>query len=284
MTEQDSLQNFIIENADVRGEIVRLTESYKEILADNYPDAIKKLLGETLLATVLLAGSLKFQGTLTLQFNGEGPIRILVASCNHELQVRGLAKYDEQAQQHEFATAFNQGRLVITITPDNAVKPYQSIIAINGQSIAECLEYYFAQSEQLLTKFRLITDETRAAGMLIQQLPVKNLDIEKFTQLAVQIQGAALNEQALLNLSNIELLQQVYTDQDIRLFDSKAVEFKCSCNVEKMRNAIKVMGEKEAFSLLSTLRVLEVRCEYCNKTHEFDKLEVMSIFNPSTKH
>lgn len=279
MTEQDSLQNFLIENADVRGEIARLTESYKEILNENYPEAIKKLLGETLLATVLLAGSLKFQGTLTLQFNGEGPIRILVASCNHDLQLRGLAKYDEQAPQHEFATAFSRGRLVITILSDNAVKPYQSIIAINGQSIAECLEYYFAQSEQLLTKFRLVTDEKQAVGMLIQQLPMKNLSLEKFTQLALDIQSINLKDESLLNLPNMELLPKIYPEEDIRLFDARSLEFKCSCNIEKMRQAIKVMGEKEAFALLSTQRILEVRCEYCNKVHEFDKLEVMNIFN-----
>lgn len=279
MNERDNIQRFIFENQAVRGEIVHLTDSYTAILAQHsYPSAIAQLLGETLAAAVLLTATLKLQGTLTIQFHGQGPIKLLVARCDHHLHVRGLAKFDESVSEHAFHTAFHQGQLVITIAVENQPTPYQSIVPINGLSISQCLEAYFTQSEQLSTRIWLSVNANHAAGMLLQNLPAApTQEREEFWTYATTM-GSMLTDEEFHNLTNVDILHRLYHEDDIRLFAHKAVLFKCNCTYEKMRDAVRMLGQQDAEALLSTHKIIEVCCEYCNRKFEFDKADVGMIF------
>lgn len=279
MQEYDNIQRFLFENQAIRGEIAHLNQSFLAILQQHpYPPLIRKLLGETLGATVLLVDILKFKGTLTIQFQGNGPISLLVAKCDHEFNIRGLAKFAEASDSHEFQTAFANGKLVITITAENE-KPYQSIVPLNGLTISECLEDFFLQSEQLPTKIWLQADDNQVTGMLLQILPT-NPSIEKEQ---LENYAAKLNKEwsgdNLFAMPNEMLLQSVFPGDDLRLFNRKSTTFKCSCTLEKMRNAIKIMGEEESRLILLSNNSIEVTCEFCNQQYAFDKTEIAAIFN-----
>lgn len=281
MQEQDNIQRFMFQNADIRGEVVHLTNSYKEILANNnYPPAIQQLLGETLVAAVLLVATIKFEGTLTIQFYGDEPIRLLVAKCDNQFNIRGLAKFDETALNHQFVEAFSRGKLVVTIAAANNPKPYQSIIPLNGLSISECLENYFVQSEQLATKLWLAANSEQAAGLLMQLLPSQNPQQQEYFAAHIQHLNGQNIVAHLLNKTNETLLQELYQEEDLILYNRHNIVFKCTCNMEKMQNAIVMLGEKEALAILSTNKIIEVNCEYCNFKYEFDKAEVLNILYP----
>lgn len=282
MTTQDSIQGFIFENLDIRGQIVHLTNSYTEILQQHpYPPVIQKLLGETLLAAVLLTGVLKFEGLLTIQFYGEGPIRLLAASCDNQFNVRGLSQFDEKVHESELEGSFGKGKLVITIAAKNLAKPYQSIIPIQHTSISDCLENYFMQSEQLFSKFKFVVTAHQASGILFQALPTTNPNMQQTIKQSAKDLYDHVSTESLLLSDNEALLLSLDAENEIRVFEHRAVQFKCSCNLEKMRQVIKMMGEVEAKSILSTNKNIEVCCEYCNAKHYFEKADVSEIFSNS---
>jgi len=183
----DMVRRFIVENRPVRGHFVRLEEAWRALREhQNYPAAVRELLGQAVSASVLLAATLKFRGTLTLQLHGNGAARLLVAQCTHDFRVRALVRINDERLAREapdVATAAaltpeifrslvgESGRLVVTIEAAERDARYQGIVPLAGASFAECLEAYFASSEQLPTRVRLAADEKHAAGLLIQKLP-----------------------------------------------------------------------------------------------------------------
>lgn len=278
----DSLQKFIFCDSDTRGEMVHLNESYQTILTQyQYLPKIQQLLGECLIATILLAATIKFQGQLTLQFKGEGPVALLVAKCDHQFNIRALARFDEEKipEQSSAQDLIREGSLIVTIQNDATLKTYQSIIAIQQQTIASCLESYFGQSEQLPTKIWLSVNEETAAGMLLQLLPNDSTtrDREIFWEHAIKM-GETLTDQELLELDNPTLLHRLYHDQDIELYQPTSIQFKCTCTLDRMKNAILLFGEVEVHAILAEKPTVVVTCEFCNKHYDFDRADITEIF------
>jgi len=180
---QDSSTRFVFVDADVRGNIVRLGDSFKQMTAPHdYPHEVQELLGEFLAAALLLSDTIKFEGRLTLQANGQGNIRLLMAEATHEGAVRGIAQLEEAAPANAFMDKnllqlLSGGTLTVTVEARGRER-YQSIVPLLGETLAECLESYFQQSEQLNTFITLSADSTQATGMLIQQLPTSGKDID----------------------------------------------------------------------------------------------------------
>lgn len=279
MKDSDTLQRFVFEHADIRGEIVHLSASYQAIMKQHlYPPIIQELLGEALLAVTLLTASIKFKGQLTLQFYGEEPITLLVAKSDHEFHIRGLAQFDEEALSSELDRAFREGKLIVTIEPDDKVAPYQSIIPLNGQSITNALEFYFAQSEQIPTRLWLATGQGVAAGMLLQLLPGKpSEERERFWEHAVKI-GETITNVELQQLNNETILHRLYHEEDLRLFDPTPVIFRCQCTLDRMQQAVRLLGEVDAMDMVRHNKEILVTCEYCNREFSFDAVDVASIF------
>lgn len=280
MKQVDSLQRFVFEHMPIRGEIVHLQESYATIMQQHaYPPIIQELLAELLLVSVLLSATLKFKGELTIQFHGADPIRLLVAKCNDKLDIRGLAQFSPELSAESYAQAFAQGKLAVTIQQDNVVKPYQSIITIENCSIAESIERYFSQSEQIPTKIILYHSPTQAAGMLLQLLPEQSTEQrERFWEYVTTI-GETVKKEELLNLDNITLLHRCYHPDDLRLFDAQPVNFRCRCTPARMENAIRVLGKQEAEEILQEKPIIEVVCEFCNRRYEFDRVDITKLFH-----
>lgn len=280
----DCIQRFIFEHADIRGEIVRLNKSFTSITEQHdYPVIIQQLLGEALTTSILLTATIKFSGNLTLQFQSDSttPVKLLVARCDQSFNIRGLAQFDIDLlkDQKNSAELLGDGQLVVTISPDNTVQPYQSIIPLHKEGITASLENYFAQSEQLATRIWLASSEHACAGILLQLLPEKTShEREMFWEHAVRISETITSEE-LLTLNNETILHRLYHDQDIRIFDSQSVQFKCHCNKERMLQAIQTLGEQEAMQMLAEKAFITVTCEFCSNHYNFDKVDVATIFH-----
>ena len=280
---QDSLQRFLFEHADIRGAIVHLNTSLQTIMQQHqYPEPIQHLLSEALVTSALLCATIKFEGHLTLQFQSNGVLRLLIASCDNNFDIRGLAQFDaDKLEATDPEALLGEGTLVVTLQGDDNTQLYQSIIPLNNQGIAKSLEHYFAQSEQLSTRIWLAVNEDSAAGVLLQLLPEQSSrERENFWELAVKL-GETLTDGELLQLDNITLLRRLYFDQDLRLFEPKAINFLCTCTKQRMENAIQLLGQEDAETLLQERHAIEVTCEFCSQHYLFDQIDVAAIFHGS---
>lgn len=279
MKKCDSLQRFIFEHANIRGEIAYLQESYQTILKQRfYPPLVKHLLGEALISCLLMVGSIKFKGDFTLQFQGDSRFSLLLVQCDHQYHLRAFAKCQENLTTEDYAQAFLQGKMVITINPYNQTQAYQSIVPIQSTSMSENLMHYFAQSEQIPTQVWLAINEDKAAGMLLQLLPDQDtLQREQFWEYAVQL-GQTITEGELLTLENETILHRLYHETEVRVFDSQSVSFQCRCTEDKMKHVLTTLGEADAKELLEERGQIEVTCDFCSRQYVFDAIDITMLF------
>ncbi|HAT1793927.1 TPA: Hsp33 family molecular chaperone HslO [Legionella pneumophila] len=279
MKEADTLQRFIFEHANIRGEIVHIEKTFQNIMNQrDYPPMVKNLLGEALVSCLLLASSIKFEGNLSLQFQGDERLSLLLVQCDHNLNIRGFAKCAEGLEIADYAAAFLQGQMVITISQDNQTQAYQSLIPIQSTSMSENLMTYFAQSEQIATRVWLAVNEDMAAGMLLQLMPGQDtIQREQFWEYAVQL-GQTVTENELLTIDNQTLLYRLYHETELRIFESRSTRFQCRCNQDKMKQVITVLGEEEATDLIKEKGKIEITCDFCNQKYTFDSIDVTLLF------
>lgn len=279
MSHSDACQKFMLEEANVRGVIVHLTNSYRTILMQHdYPPIVQRYLGEVLLAATMLMQTIKLDGRMTIQFQSDGPVKILVAQINSAGHLRGLAQWDRSAPDAELENGLGDGMLVTTIFHAHHLQPMQSMVSLEKRSIADALAFYFQQSEQLPTLFSFAVKDDMASGMLLQILPEhtrpeRHQEWEKLVERVNKIEV-----QELFYDNNASFLQYHFPEESIRLFDSQDLSFVCGCTVEKMANAISVMGEAEANLILKEKAEIVVTCEYCNHHYAFDREKTAEIF------
>ncbi len=275
----DGLQRFIFEHAEIRGEIARLDETYQTIIEQrDYPPVVKQMLGEALVACLLLVGSMKFEGELSLQFQGNAALPMIIVQCDHLLNLRGFAKFTEDLTPQEYQGAFLDGQMSFTINQSHQTEVFQSIIPITSMSMSQNLMNFFSQSEQVATQIMIGVDNKRVAGMLLQLLPGQDTgQREEFWEYATKI-GQTVTADELLNLSNSEILYRLYHETEIRLLLEKSVRFKCRCNVDKMRSVLKMLGQDDVHQLLKEYEKIEVVCDFCNQKYYFDSIDVAILF------
>lgn len=284
MLDTDFTQRFLFDDTDVRGEWVGLERSYAEVLAKHpYPEPVAQLLGELLAAAALLVGTLKFDGLLVLQARSSGALPLLMIECSSDREVRGIARYhaEQVAPGAGLAELMPEGVLAITVDPANG-KRYQGIVALEGYSLAECLSGYFATSEQLPTRFWLNADGRRACGLLLQQLPpdrIKDADARAASWQHLTTLADTLTAEELLGLDVQTVLHRLYHEEQVRLFDPRAVQFRCSCSRERSASALVSLGRDDAEALLAEQggRVV-VDCQFCNQRYAFDATDVAQLF------
>ncbi len=284
MKNKDLIQRFIFENANIRGEVVRLSDSFQTIIGQHsYPAIIRNLLGEMLVTSSLLSAIIKFKGRLTVQFQGKNPLKLLLAQCTQDFNLRGIAQWQPDASENDILTALKKGVLAIIINPDSSTTRYQGIVNWQGESFAQSIEGYFRDSEQLPTRLWLAVNDKCATGLLLQPLPsegdgrvkpvAENHDWEHIIHLSNTI-----SEEELLSLDFETLLHRLYSQEEVRVFPSENVSFRCTCSIERSENAIRMLGEEEAEQELHNKQVIDVTCEFCNKTYRFDRVDVANIF------
>jgi len=276
----DLSRRFLFEDADIRGETVHLEQSLKDILAAHeYAPGVRVLMGEFLAAAALLSTTLKFEGTLVLQARSEGQIPLLMAECNNELHLRAIARGAQEATALHFEQLLTNGQLAITVDPVKGNR-YQGIVPLVGHSLAQSLDAYFEQSEQLHTRFWLASDGDRAAGMLLQQLPAQlDTDAASREQQWEHVCALATTVQPpeLLDLAAQRMLFRLFHEDPVRIFEARPLAFKCTCSRERTLQALASIGAGEVDDILKEQGSVTMDCEFCNQRYVFHREDLDEI-------
>lgn len=281
MRERDRQQKFLVESCDVRGHLVQLDDTWSEAVArTEYPEPVKSILGEAFVAATLLSSTVKFEGKITLQVRGNGPINLLVVQVTNEGTVRGLARWDEVPAAADLSTAFGaDARMIISIEAKEYAEPYQGIVPLEGNNIAEALQTYFNTSEQLPTRLYLAVSDNAAAGVLIQKLPVEERtyhDADGWQRASVLCE--TLTDQELCRDDSQTLLHRIFHEERVRLFDAEGIRFHCSCSRERTDGMLLGLGEKEVDSIIEEQGKVEIICEFCDAYYGYDSVDVAALF------
>ena len=288
----DQVRRFIVENQPVRGHWVRLDAAWRELKAHaDYPQPVRELLGQAVAASVLFAATLKFNGTLTLQLQGDGAVGLLVAQCTHDYRLRAVARFDaDRVAEIDGKDAFRQlvgttGKVAVTVEADERSSRYQGIVPLQGGSLADSLEAYFASSEQLPTRLILAADDERGAGFLVQKVPgaarSDESEIEETWQDA-QKGIEKLSSADLLNRPVEELLEQGFAEHDMRLFRGAPVQFECRCNQARVSGLLRALGAEEVKDILQEQGSVTVTCEFCHRPYKFGPADIEALFSDPT--
>lgn len=279
--DSDQVQRFHFGNTAVRGEIVRIGTSLREILGQHfYPAPVARLLGETLAASVLLSSTLKFNGTLSLQAKSSGPVSLLFGECSHDRRLRGYASVLDGSLGEDFSQLLRDGTLAITITPDQGQR-YQGIVPLDAPELAGCLEHYFDQSEQLPSALWLACDGQQAAGLLLQVLPeAAAAGTAQQPQLWEHLRQLAntLSPRELLEQPFSTLLYHLFHEQQVRVQPALPVAFGCRCSEERAGTTLRSLGEAEARAVLDEQGLIRIHCEFCQQEYCFDEAALQDLF------
>ena len=282
MKEQDQLYRYLFEHHQVRGELVQLDQTFRHMVAaQEYPAPVRQLLGELLVATSLLTATLKFEGSITVQLQGNGPVSLAVINGDHLQQLRGVARWQgELPTEPDLKALVGDGHLVITITPEEGER-YQGIVSLESDSLASSLESYFAQSEQLATRIWIrtggTTAEPLAAGMLLQELPASNEQhAEEFDHLSKLTD--TIKDEELFTLPAEEILYRLYHEEEVRLFAPQAIQFRCTCSRERCEQALLQVGQVEVEAMIHEQGQIDMHCDYCGSHYQFDAIDAQALF------
>ena len=283
MANPDTLQRFTFDNSHVRGELVGLNQTLKDIFArQSYPDAVNNLLGELLAAAALLSATVKIDGLLTLQVQSNGPLSILLAETSHDGKLRGIARMDEKQDIADGQLFGTEGQLVITIDPTQG-RRYQGIVSLEGDNLAKCLEGYFKQSEQLATRLWLSCEGEVAAGFLLQELPAlgevqEEMEVDEDAWTRLTCIGDTVRDDELLHLDNQQLLHRLYHEETVRIFDDEGLKFSCSCSKERLSTALDQMGYEQCQEILDEQKKIRADCQFCGQHYSFDQSDINGLF------
>ncbi len=275
MIEQDSLRRFLFDGLGVRGEWVKLTTSWQAAKQHQCgSDVLQQLLGQALVAVVMLSATVKFKGSMILQAQGSGDINTLVAQATDQRNIRAFIRGNENVVPGTLEAMFGQGRLVLTVETGNG-QPYQGVVPLKGNDLAAALQSYFEQSEQLKTRMWLFANERHAVGLMLQELPSQALHESDWQH--VEILADTVTEQELIDLDCETLLHRLFHQEKVRLFDIEPVEFKCACSRERIEKTLFTMGRTELQDILKEQDAIEVNCEFCGEHYHFSTTDVEKI-------
>lgn len=279
----DVLTRFVFDEHPIRGTVIRLDDTWREILRrTEYPPALQKLLGELTAAAGLLISTLKFEGYLTLQMQGSGHVRLLVVEVSSELAVRATAKWDNAFEGQGFTDLVGDGQLVVTLSPTaESQAAYQGVVPLMGGKVADALMHYMMQSEQIDSMIVLAANERSAGGLMLQRLPEqRSNDVDAWTR--IQQFAASLRAQELLSLDAPLILHRLFHEEAVRLFDPAMVYFSCGCTRERVIEVLKLLGQAELETALEEQGTVTVQCEFCGQAYYFDAVDSAHLWLTAT--
>jgi molecular chaperone Hsp33 len=273
----NEVQSFVLEDVGIRGTLVRLEETWQQVVAaHDYTPAVRSLLGEGVAAALLLASGLKSTPSVSLQLQSEGPLKLLLVQCTNGQRVRGMASFKPALETRPL---LGDGRMVVNLDTGKPNGFFQGIVPLTSAKLDECLEAYFAQSEQLETRLILKTSEQRVAGLLLQVLPghgERELtdDFESAAACA-----ATVSAEELTSLAAEELLPKLFAGHAIRLFAARPVAHDCRCTPERLAGVVQMLGADEVKNLLAEQGHVELKCEFCNRAFRYDERQAQAILD-----
>lgn len=276
---RDLLHTFVFEHIAVRGSIVQLDATWQYIRSlRSVPVVVEALLGEAIVAGALLSSTLKHESShLLLQMQGDGPLRLLVAECTADLGVRCTARFDDDIRDGPLADLVRNGRCALTMGANDQSRRYQGVVPLDSPTLAGALEGYMERSEQLDTRLFLFADAQAASGLLLQRIPGRtDADADGWNRV-VQM-GATVSADELRSLGASMVLLRLFAEDDVRLFDGRPVQYRCSCSRERVAGMLVSLGREEVEAVLSEQGRVEVTCEFCGRRYEFLPDDARRIF------
>ena len=275
----DYVQRFLFENLDIRGRLVCLTGAWQRMLdGRDYPEDIAALLGHTTALNVLLGANQKGSGRVTLQVQGSGPVKLLVADCTAELQIRGMASYERQTQfEGSERSLLGDGRLSVTLEDLKSGQFYQSLVPLEGENLQEIFEHYLSQSEQTTAYLRLKADGGALCGLLLEKLPQADArDPDGWNRVCHLAETLQLDETR--DAQPYDLLTRVFPEELMRVFRLYPVEYHCPYDEGKVKDMLLGLGREEVDSILAEQGEIVIRNEMCNHEYRFDAKAIADLF------
>ncbi|OWT57407.1 Hsp33 family molecular chaperone HslO [Candidimonas nitroreducens] len=290
----DQLKKYLFPDHSVRVQAARLDEAWRAGLAhQSYPACLQQLLGELAAASVLLASNIKFQGSLVLQLQGDGPVALIVVECSADLSIRATATLREGREVPADGTlqsllnANGQGRFVVVLDPGRErpqAQPYQGVVPLDGDTVAEVLELYMRNSEQLDTRLWLAADAQRCAGLLVQRMPgqegAQSEALDSTWERACHL-AATVRADELLDLDTDTLIHRLFWDESLAVLEPRGIRWHCPCTRERVADMLRMLGRAEVESVLAERGQVDVACNFCGKPYHFDAVDCASLFRPA---
>ena len=274
----DAVLPFVFESLPIRGALVQIEEAWRRmLLGRDYAAPVRDILGHAAAATALIAQSLKFDGRVTLQLNGDGPLSLLVMQSSNNLELRGMASSEKVHANTAFSELLVNARCAITIDAGAMEQPYQGIVEVSGHSLAASLQNYFTQSAQIPSHLRLLSDQSTCGGILLQQMPERSGPLEddwrRFGLLATTLGVTDISSGI-----GSALLGKLFSEDDVRVFGSRPVIFCCRCSEQRAEEVLRLLGEEDTRAACEEQGAVSVTCEYCGKRRRFDAIDIGRIF------
>jgi len=281
---KDKLHRFIFEDLPVRGILIQLDETWACLQGrKKYPEPVRHFLGEFVAANALLAASLKLEGSLIMQIQGDGPVHLMVMECTSDNFLRGLAKHKEITDDHSLRGIFGNGNLALTIDNKKSGERYQSLVSLDGDTLKEALENHLKQSEQLDTVLILASNENNACGMLLQKLPGEfDADTDNWNRIS-QL-ASTLKDEELFSLDVTEIIHRLFNEDDVRVLETEHYQFQCSCSRDRVANMLITLGQEEVIDIIKEQGNIEIDCEFCNEHYHFDEVDAKALFASDFHH
>ena len=295
----DLLKKYLFQDNSTRIQAVRLTQAWQTGTAHQHlPDCVRNLLGELMSAAVLLASNIKFNGSLVLQLQGDGPVSLIVVECNADLTIRATATLREGAEipdngsLQSLLNTQGEGRFSVILDPDKNttdLQPYQGIVPLEGETVAQVLEHYMQHSEQLDTRLWLAADENSSSGLLLQKLPDHgghaDTSSEESWNRAVTL-ADTLKPEELRELGVDTIIKRLFWEETLLTFEPQSIRWHCPCTRERVGNMLRMLGRDEVESILTERETVDVSCNFCGKPYQFDAVDCASLFthNPDSAH
>ena len=297
----DSILRFIFKNTPIRGAAVHLETAWSAIKQfQQWPTPVARLMGEMTAGAMLLASSIKFEGALILQIQGDGPVRLAIAEVRNGLLVRATAKLNETMAVTDTMTtkdlvnANGRGQCAVMLDPKDRREGdplYQGVVSLAGASLGEGIMNYMQQSEQIHTRLWLTADEKNAAGLMIQKMPGfggddKHLIDDPEMLNRIETLAGTITDEELLTLPTQEVVHRLFWEEEPQVLSEAMPKFACTCSRERVSAMISQLGKEEALGIIAEMGHIEVRCDFCGRTERFDLNDVMAIFDSgeTTQH
>ncbi|OZA30776.1 MAG: molecular chaperone Hsp33 [Hydrogenophilales bacterium 17-61-9] len=275
------VRSFLFEQLDIRGAWVQLGPAWREMTAGrNYAGPVHDLLGQLAAVTTLISANLKQAGLLTFQLRGDGAVSLLLMDCDEQLRLRGMARADVDAAAGSLPALLGAGSLTLTLDQAGMRQPYQSHVPLQGESLAGVFEHYLAQSEQAPTRLWLAANPETAAGLFLQALPGAALrDADGWNR--VQVLADTVRADELLELGSIKLIERLFAEEDVRVYDPRSVSYHCPYDLEKIHAMLQSVGQAECDAIIAGQGEIRVHDDICNHEYVLDAAAVAALFTPN---
>lgn len=299
----DQFKKYLLPDHSTRIQAVKLTSAWQTgLVHQHYPECVQRLLGELTSAAVLLATNIKFDGALVLQLQGDGPVALVVVECTADLSIRATVTLREghdipaDGTLQSLLNTHGKGRFVVVLDPNRDttdLEPYQGIVPMEGDSVAQVLELYMRNSEQLDTRIWLASDAQNSAGLLLQRLPDHGGTAEEDhdesrdeTWARVCHLASTVSYEELLALDTDTLIHRLFWEEDLIAFEPQGVRWHCPCTRERVANMLRMLGQAEIEDILGEQEKIDISCNFCGKPYQFDAVDCASLFvdNLDTVH